>query len=383
MRVFTFIAAVLIAFGGAPVPDQSSRPALSVLKPTADDVVTGPTTFAAEVRPPDAAVREVSFFVDGHLACQAAQRPFTCSADAGNESAPRSIRVVARLDGDDRLVETFRSKGRGLVLTGRADAILVTVHVTDSHGRFVHGLDASNFHILEDGEAQEIGSFVTEDAPASVLLALDMSASMTVALADLKDAARAFLQELRPNDSVTLTAFNSRLVVLSPPGAGMPARLAALDQLAPGGMTALYDAIIQATSLTKGQSGRRAIVAFTDGEDDASMASLESVKTTLESSDVVLYLIARGKAAQDRKLGEALTDLAVATGGAAFLGPSMSHLQEHFAKVRDDLANGYLLGYTPKRPLGDGGRRGITVTLTGTDKSHRVQARDGYLAVAR
>ena len=362
---------------------QAPAPKLRVLAPPADEVVSGLTRFAAEVQPENVTVREVDFFLDGVIACRASRPPFECTFDAGRSATARSVRVVALLANDDRLVETLRSKAPGLVISAGADAVLVTVHVVDGRGRYIHGLDLSNFRLLEDGAPQDIQTLVSEDAPSSVFLALDMSGSMAVALTDLKEAAGGFLRALRPTDDVTVAAFNSSLFVLAPPGTPLPARLASLDRLAPAGTTALYDVIIQATNRLAGSAGRRAVVAFTDGDDDASVASLSSVRTTLESSDVVLYLIARGKAAQNDKLRTALSGVAAATGGEAFFGPNMSHLSEHFDQIRDQLGSGYLLGYVPKRPLGDGAWRRLTVTLTGPPGNLQVQAREGYLAVRR
>jgi VWFA-related protein len=360
-----------------------TAPVLHILTPLADDVLSGPTRFAAEVQPEQTLVQRVDFFLDGTLACRALKRPFECTFDAGRRSAASSVRVVAVLPNDQSLVETIRTKAPHLVLTAGTDAVLVTVHVLDSHGRYVSGLNLSQFRLLEDGTPQEIQSLASEDAPSSVFLTLDMSGSMVPALTDLRQAAGGFLRALRPTDDVTVAAFNSSLFVLAPPGTPLDARLASLDRLSPAGRTALYDVVIQATNRLATDHGRRAIVAFTDGDDDASVASLDSVRTSLESSDVVLYLIARGEAARNERLRAALSAVATATGGQAFFGPNMSRLSDHFDQIRDELGSGYLLGYVPTKPLGDGAWRKLTVTIANADRNLRVRAREGYLAVRR
>jgi Ca-activated chloride channel family protein len=383
MKSLTAVSLALGLASAMSLGRQAPEPTLAVLSPKPDDVVSGLTHFAAEVRPAELAVSQVEFFLDGALACRSVHPPFDCAADVGHRGLAASVRAVALLADGRRLVQTVRTKAPGLVISSETDAVLVTAHVIDSHGRFVHGLTEASFRILEDGQPQEIGSFSDEDAASTVLLALDMSGSMAVAVADLKAAAAGFLGALRSTDAVTVAAFNTNLFVLAEPGVPVPARLSALERLAPTGMTALYDVIIQATNLVRHGQGRRAIVVFTDGDDDASRSSLESVRTTLESSDVVLYLIARGKAAQDENLRRAWAGVATATGGDAYFGPNMSHLSEHFADIRDELASGYLLGYTPKRPLGDGAWRKLTVTVSGPGKGDHVQAREGYLATSR
>jgi VWFA-related protein len=78
-----------------------------------------------------------------------------------------------------------------------------------------------------------------------------------------------------------------------------------------------------------------------------------------------------------------LAKLAAETGGAAYFSSRMSSLQEHFANIVADLSHQYVLGYSPKRDLGDGAWRKITVQVEDKDRKLTVRARQGYLAVHR
>ncbi len=384
MKRLLFCAFALICLRLAATPTVLAQaPVLTIVKPTADTYLLGPAELVAEVSPTSVHVLDVTFVVDGKQVCKVTTRPFKCAWDAGNGTAQRTVRVTASLPDDKRLVETVRTKGLNLAQGASVEAVLVSVHVTDDHGRFVEGLQQSQFKVLEDGVQQDVTSFLAENAASSLLLALDISGSMNPAVGELRSATSRFLQSLRPTDRVTLTGFSNSLFVLAPATADPAAREAALEQLHPAGGTALYDSMIRGVELLKPQSNPRAMVVFTDGDDDASLATLDGVRSTLQSNDVVLYFIAQGRADHDEALRNALTKLAIETGGAAYFSSRMSSLQEHFANIVADLSHQYVVGYSPKRDLGDGAWRKITVQVDDRDRKLTVRARQGYLAVHR
>jgi VWFA-related protein len=378
--------AILAAAGALPAAQSGSSAspgALRILSPLSTEPLNGTTTFAAEVAPATLQVSGVAIFVDGERICQLEARPFTCSWDAGHVSRPRSVRVVADLAGGERLVRTLRTAPAPVFLSSSVEAVLVPVHVTDRGDRFVSGLDASHFRVLEDDVPQDISALLVEDVPINLLLALDVSGSMTPAIGQLRSAAEGFLDALRPQDRVSLAAFNSGVYLLSPPGAPLTDSRVALRGLRPtDGTTAIYDTIVRAVDLIKGQPSPRAIVIFTDGEDDASHANADAMRTALQTHNVALYVIAQGRAAKDETLRKQLSSLAAETGGAAWFAARMDALQQHFAEVVRDLTGQYVLAYSPKRPVGDGAWRKISVEVVNTPRKYDVRAREGYLAVA-
>jgi VWFA-related protein len=375
------VASVAVAAVGLPA--QAPGPSLVILRPEIRSVVSGPSELAADVLPASTAVRRVTFFVDGQPVCQARERPFRCLWDAGSRAEPRTVRVVADLDGGGRLVNARRTSPRGLMFGASTDAVLVPTRVINDRGEFVQGLDASRFVLYEDGRAQEIVSIISEGTPASVVLALDMSASMRPKLTDLRRAAARFLDAVRPNDAVTLAGFNDGFFALTTPGADNDARRAALDQLRPWGDTALYDSLIRAAGLLRGQPSPRAIVAFTDGDDVISRASAPTVRSALQAADVVLYLVVGAVAPPPASPLARLARIADETGGAAWFAPRMETLGDRFTDIVQDLSSGYVLTYLPDRPLGDGAWRELRVELLGPGDAHTIRARQGYLAVQR
>jgi VWFA-related protein len=120
---------------------------------------------------------------------------------------------------------------------------------------------------------------------------------------------------------------------------------------------------------------------FSDGDDISSRASLESARAELHGQDVVLYLVATGKADSDPVLRRSLENLCEETGGSAFFAGKLSGTVEHFREIVDDMAKQYLLAFSPEPASSDGKFRKISVEPK--NKSLRVRARTGYFAAKR
>lgn len=378
-RLIVVIA--VLALGGTRPATQAADPVLSVVQPSTQTVLRGRSPLEAEVAPASAIVRVVIFFVDGQQACRVTERPFACEWDAGENPGIRSVRVTAELADGRRLVQTVRTAARASLAAfhSSANRVLVPVLVTDRNGHFVRDLTAADFRVYEDRVAQSAELVKTGESAASVLLALDTSASMEPALDELKGAAAAFLRALRPDDAVTVVAFDSGVQVLLRSGATPSARVETLDRLKPSGGTALYDAIVRGVDIIRDLPAPRAIVVFSDGEDTRSSSSMASVRVTLQQNNVVLYLLAQNPGGATDALRKDLAPLAIETGGMAWFPTKMSHVVGHFIDVVTDLRNQYVLAYAPTRPVGDGAWRSISVALA-EDRGYRVRSREGYLA---
>ncbi len=378
LLVLLFVSARAAAPGA-----QTSGPAIVIEDPEPGVVLSGPSQLAATITPPEADVRQVTFFVDGEPACRVQSPPFSCEWAAGHGPTARTVRVVAELTSGQRLIATRRTPAPGLSFGSAVDAVLVPTRVLDGNGGFVQGLTADRFRLYEDGEPQEVVSVLAEDAPASIMLALDMSASMGPKMADLRRAAGRFLDSVRAYDAVTLAAFNQNLFVLTRPDADDTTRREALERITPWGGTALFDSVIRAADVLRSQPSPRVIVAFTDGEDVDSIGSVETVRAALQRADVVLYLVVGGtEPSRGSSTGE-LARVAEETGGAAWFTERMESLGDRFTAIVGDLTSGYVLLYIPRRPLGDGAWRSLRVEIAGASRAQAVRSRQGYLAVLR
>jgi len=324
---------------------QTDAPRVTILSPAEGEYAIGPTPLRARIES-SASPQSVTFFADGRQICVVTRSPYECDWDAGSVVKEHQIRVVAVFAGSARVVQNARTKGLDYVESVDVDVVQVTATVSDGK-RYVRGLPKSTFHVFEDGKEQPISHFESENVPLDLLVALDISASMTPAIAKLKQAATTFLEAIPQRDKVTLLAFNDSIFTLARGATDPVERVKAIDRLAPWGATTLYDVIIRGVDLLGRQSGRKAMIVFTDGEDEGSRAPLEEVVRRLEASDVTLYLIGQGRGTEMERLKKIMVQLAQPTGGRALFTEKIDDLRAAFGELLDELANQYLLGYAP------------------------------------
>jgi VWFA-related protein len=356
---------------------MQSEPTLRFTSPTDETYVSGPVLLkvAIEGEAGPSLVEDVTFFADGRQVCVApATRP-QCGWDAGPELTTHALRAVARLKSGGRLVANVRTKDAGYVEAVSVDIVLANAVVTEG-GRFVKGLTRDDFRVFDDGKERPVTSFQSTDAALELVLALDVSASMSTSLGDVKDAARAFLKALRPQDRVTLVAFNDAMFTLSRGVAGTEA-LPALDKLAAWGGTSLYDVVVRSMQLLSKKPGKHAVVIFSDGDDNASQANLQQVRRLTGDSDAMLMAVGLGRGSEVDNLKETLESLAEASGGRVLFAKRSDELVESFGKVVEDLINQYTLGFEPQR---DGRDHQIRVEVPG--RGVRVRARRVYVGPA-
>jgi VWFA-related protein len=168
---------------------------------------------------------------------------------------------------------------------------------------------------------------------------------MQEALPAVKRYATEFLAQLQPSDQVTVIGFNDNIFTPARRSTDQATRARAIGRLAPWGGTALYDAIIQSLDLLGRQPGRRALVVFSDGEDQSSHAPMASVLKRSEASDAAIYMIGQGRALQAPALQQLMRQLAAGSGGRAFFSDQEAKLDAIFRDIIDDLRHQYLLGY--------------------------------------
>jgi Ca-activated chloride channel homolog len=362
----------LIVYAQAP----DSAPQLKILSPGEDSYVSGPTLLRASIVPAEAA-GSVTFFVDGRQVCALTRPPFECEWDAGPALGEHQVRAVATLTAGGRAVQTIRTKAVSVTEKVNVDVVQVTVTVSDGRGRFVRNLPRTAFRVLEDGKPQGITHFTSEDVPLEIVVAIDISGSMTPAMPKLKTAVKEFLKDVPNQDLVTLLGFNDSIFTLTRKAGDVVERSRAVDRLAPWGSTALYDVILRGVEMLGRQTGRKALIVFTDGEDQGSHATINDVERRLQSSDVTLYMIGQGRGVTLDTLKKVMERLASPTGGRALFTDSIDELHDSFADLLDELSNQYLLGYEPTNTKHDDVWRKIKVEVDG---HHEVRARQGYRA---
>jgi VWFA-related protein len=354
----------------------ANTPAVRILSPAQDSYVAGPTALRARVDPADAA-SSVVFFVDGRQVCTVTKLPFECAWDPGPSIREHQVRLVVNLAAGGRVVQTVHTKTLDYAEKVDVDVVQVTVTVTDGGGHFVRGLPRSAFHVSEDARPQTISHFTSEDVPLELIVAVDISGSMAPAMPKLKTAVKEFLATVPRQHRITLMAFNDTMFTVGRGTSDPAERSKAVDRLASWGGTALYDVILRGTDMLGRQTGRKAIIVFSDGEDEGSHAVMADVERRLQASDVTLYMIGQGRGVTMEPLRRVMQRLVAPTGGRALFTENIDELHMAFDDLLDELSNQYLLGYPPANAVRDDAWRRITVDVDGR---YVVRARQGYRA---
>lgn len=370
--------AAMACVAAAVVCAAPQAPSIRIASPTDGTYLMGAVRLTIAFEPVAVVhqVQHVRWFADGKQVCTSSVPPYSCEWDAGGMVNEHLIRVVATLRNGERLIANSRTASVEYAEAVDVDVIQITAVVTDGNGRFVTGLKAGDFKVYDDDKPQQLTNFASENIPLEIAVALDVSSSMQDALPAVKRHATNFLAQLQPSDQVTVLGFNDNIFTFARRSTDQAARAKAIARLAPWGGTALYDTIIHALDLLGRQSGRRALLVFSDGEDQSSHAPIASVVKRADASDATIYMIGQGRAVHAIALQQLMRHLASGSGGRAFFSDQEAKLETIFQEVIEDLRHQYLLGYPAPDSARNGGSHRIRVEVPG--HGYGVRARQGY-----
>lgn len=216
--------------------------------------------------------------------------------------------------------------------------------VMDENGEFVRGLGAGNFEIMHGGVKREVVKVVQEDegAPTSVVLALDKSASSIDAMSFLKQAAKSFVRNKRPQDQVLVLTFSSDVKMANRFSSDNDELMTAIDGITAHGYTRLYDALLSGVQRLKELKPPRIMILLTDGKDERGMgkrgsdATLEQALSAAVSNNVTVITVGLG----DKIDAGTLRAIALATGGSAFQVTSPDKLDQLYASISQGMLRG-------------------------------------------
>jgi VWFA-related protein len=240
-----------------------------------------------------------------------------------------------------------------------------------------------DLEVVEDGVPQSLEAFQEATTPVSIVFTVDQSGSMKKATEPLKAAAKSFIEQVRPEDSLALMLFSDRSQFAHDLTTRRDWSLEAIDQYTPKGGTALYDAVYDSLQRLKGIEGRRVIVVMTDGRDEnnagtgpGSVHTFEQVLERLKSVDAVVFPVGLGPQI-DRPV---LEQLARASGGEAYFPEDVSTLGRDFDRILETLRRRYVISYTSTNTTRDGAWRQVDIRSRRTGVV--VASRGGYFAPA-
>ncbi len=313
----------------------------------------------------------------------------TC-VDCGTRGADKAQRTadsgVSLRPGGDKLAEpTFRVT---------ADEVSIFFAATD-RGKSVTQLAASDVTIRDNNQPPNaiLGFRNESQLPLRLGLVIDTSDSTADRLAFEKGAAARFLQEaaVDENSLAFVVGVNNTVFLVQDFTAGQALISHGVNELAPGGGTALWDAVAFAAdklaSHAEVQPVARILVVISDGEDNSSSITLKQAIASAQRGEVAVYTVST----REENLHEepqalvgdhALRTLSELTGGAASTPGSLRGLNGSLADLQQVIRSRYLVSYKPTGFQRDGRYRTIDIDAEKDGHKLKVFARKGYYASA-
>ena len=273
--------------------------------------------------------------------------------------------------------------------TLRQDAYEVRLNATvlDSGGRSIQTLTKDAFTVYEDGVQQTINSFRHEDLPVSLGLLIDSSGSMYDKRSAVEKAALNFVKLSNPEDEEFLVDFSWEAFIDQDFTNNIEKLQQGLGYVKSSGGTAIYDALVaSADYLAKNaKHPKQVLLVVTDGEDNASTATLEQTIRRIQDLDgPVIYCVGLlfGEDTDKRESRHAkrvLETLAEQTGGAAYFPKSIRDVDAVAAQVAEDIRTQYTIAYHSTKSPTLGGYREVHVEAKAKSFGRlSVRTRSGY-----
>ena len=290
------------------------------------------------------------------------------------------------------------------------DLVMLNIAVTDQRNRYVRGLGPEDFRITEDGVPQSVASFgagntaprrVTRTgfrpgtAPGeveftipetlsdqlvgtNVFVLFDTSNFMYRSLVYAEDAIADFIRGLDGADSVAVYSFSRNLTRHANLSGDHDDALRGLRRSVAGDETALYNCLLLTLRDAARVSGRKVIIVFSNGPDNASAVSPDDVGAIAEDEGVPIYVISTRALNRDPISSNAFRRITQRTGGKAYFAKTWQRQSEAFVEIREELASAYTVTYYPQTSP-NRGWRSIQVELVKPEhRRYRVRTRAGY-----
>lgn len=273
------------------------------------------------------------------------------------------------------------------------EEVSLNVRAVDAQNRGVNNLTKDDFQIFEDGELQEITSFVTTEVPLVNALVIDNSRSLRSRLGKIIEAGKIIVGANQDRDQSTIVRFvsASKIEVVQDFTANKTLLNAALDNLfVEGGQTAIIDAVFQTTrKVQQFQSNQktedvklRSLILVSDGDDRSSTKTEDELIALLRASQVQVYAIGFTSVLSDEpdaqgvnrreKARAFLTRIAKETGGNVYFPESADELSKIALEINSELRTQYVIAYSPTNENRDGTYRKIDVKIADApDKTKR------------
>ena len=298
------------------------------------------------------------------------------------------------------------------VFKSKGDLVVLSFTVTDNKGKYVNGLKPADFKVMEDGiqqklatfaegskppmqimadgslkpllpgspEAEKVGSGLGGDAfvGTNVFVLFDTSNFMYKGFVYAEDAIADFVRGLDKADSVAVYTFSRNLSRAAKLTGDRNDALLGLRKAVAGDDTALYNGLLLTLRDAAKVPGRKVVIVFSNGPDNASMVAPDDVRAVAEDEGIPIYVISTNDVNKDPISSSVFKRLATRTGGKAYWAKTWQKQVEAFDQIREDLGNSYTITYYPAVNPNEGFRKIAIQIQSDLGKKYRVQSRPGY-----
>jgi VWFA-related protein len=312
----------------------------------------------------------------------------------------------------------------------RVNVVLVqlNVAVTDHKGNYIANLSPQDFSVTEDRIPQHIATFeegsegvrsvtdsaapaggantvtavkasapveasapaqppagsgaddvqVSHVAGANVFILFDTSNYMYRQFVFAQDAIADFVRSMDDASRIAFYSYSRNLSRATTLTTDRYQVVSGVRSTVAGDDAALYNSLLLTVEDAARLKGRKAIVVFSNGPDNASSVPPEDVAELAQSTGTIIYIISTRLAQEAPVSAAAFMRMSKATGGRAYFAGNWRQEQQAFTSIREDLLHLYTLSYYPQ-PNPNRGWRAIQVQLVGKDlQKYHIRTRDGY-----
>ena len=297
----------------------------------------------------------------------------------------------------------------------KVDLVVLGFTVLDQKGKYVNGLKPKDFAVFEDEIPEKVVTFAEGNHPPVQVLAngetkpvhmesLDDSDASNSKIVDLRsagsgtnvfvlfdtsnymyrgfvyasDAIADFIRGLDRADSVAVYTYSrnlNRAVLLN---RDRGEAIAGLRKAVAGDDSALYNSLLLTLRDAANVPGRKVVIVFSNGPDNASMVAPDDVRAVAEDAGIPIYVISTNELSKDPISSSIFKRISTTTGGKSYFAKTWQKQVEAFESIREDLGNSYTVTYYPQPNPNEGFRR-VRVELTSEAmKKFKVRVRPGY-----
>jgi Ca-activated chloride channel family protein len=295
----------------------------------------------------------------------------------------------------------------------KVDMVVLGFTITDNKGHYVNDLKPSDLRILEDGIPQKLSTFSQGNKPpvevaadgtfkpivvdvagggagtngetrsdafvgTNVFVLFDTSNYMYRGFVYASDAIADFIRGLDRADSVAVYTYSRNLSRAAGLTKERNDAIAGLRGAVAGDDSALYNALLLTIRDAAKVPGRKVVIVFSNGPDNASMVAPDDVRAVAEDEGIPIYVISTNEISKDPISANVFRRISTRTGGKSYFATNWQKQVEAFEAIREDLGNSYTVTYYPQTNPNEGFRKISVEVVSDAGKKYRVQARPGY-----